>query len=95
MDEMTGVGVNLLPFDILTIGGIMEYDFKMTAGEADTVYVALKFFLDSNKARVEKLRNVDRDSLTGQEYTLVFNYDCISELIGKFDNIRFSCPNLF
>ena len=77
MDEMTGVGVNLPLFDIMSIGGIMEYNFKMTVDEADTLYVALKFYLDTHKERVNKLRNVDRDSLTGNDYMLVCNYHSI------------------
>jgi len=44
LDEMTGVGVNLLPFDIMSIGGIMEYNFKMTVDEIDTIYDALTFY---------------------------------------------------
>lgn len=94
MDEMTGAGVNLPLFDIMSIGGIMEYDFKMTVDEADTLYVALKFYLDTHKERVNKLRNVDRDSLTGNDYMLVCNYDSISELINKFEDVEFSRPNL-
>lgn len=94
MDEMTGVGVNLPLFDIMSIGGIMEYNFKMTVDEADTLYEALKFYLDTHKERVNKLRNVDRDSLGDNDYTLVCNYDDVSELINKFEDVEFSRPNL-
>jgi hypothetical protein len=85
---MTGVGVNLFPFDIMSIGGIMEYDFKMTIDEADTLYAALKFYLDTHKERVNKLRNVDRDSLNDNDFVLVCNYDSALELINKFGDVE-------
>lgn len=94
MDEMTGVGVNLPLFDIMSIGGIMEHNFKMTVDEIDTIYDALTFYVEHHKKTVDRLRKIDRDSLGDDDYTLVCNYDDVSDLINKFEDVEFSRPNL-
>lgn len=94
MDEITGVGVNLPLFDIMSIGGIMEYNFKMTVDEIDTIYDALTFYVEHHKKTVDRLRKIDCDNLFDDEITLVNKHNNVSELINKFEDVEFSRPNL-